>query len=61
MNKKKVGLDYTIKNGDKIVHQTSREETPVSDELPQVIKETEHFVIVNKPSSIPVHPCGNFK
>jgi tRNA pseudouridine synthase 9 len=40
---------------------TEREETPVYDTLPEILKETSDFLIVNKPSSIPVHPCGNFQ
>ena len=26
-----------------------------------MLRETEQYLIVNKPSSIPVHPCGNFR
>ena len=29
--------------------------------MPTILKETEDFIIVNKPSSMPVHACGNFK
>jgi len=30
-------------------------------ELPEVLYEDEDFVAVNKPSSMPVHACGNFR
>jgi RluA family pseudouridine synthase len=50
-----------VNNNDHIVHETTREETPVSDEAPYIIKETDNWIIVNKPSSTPVHCCGNFK
>lgn len=30
-------------------------------EPPAVIKENDQYLIVNKPSSMPVHACGNFK
>jgi 23S rRNA-/tRNA-specific pseudouridylate synthase len=43
------------------VHETIREETPIRDEKPQVILENQRFLFVNKPASMPVHPCGNFK
>ena len=61
MNNKNIDVDYVIKDGDHILHKTVREETPVYPEVPQVIKETDEYIIVNKPSSIPVHACGNFK
>ena len=44
-----------------IVHDAIWEETPISDEKPQVIMENQRFLFVNKPASMPVHPCGNFK
>lgn len=61
VNGEKVGLDYLIQDNDRICHETFREETPVTDEMPYVIKETDTYLIVNKPSSMPVHACGNFK
>lgn len=52
---------YKIKEGDKIIHNTSREETPIVADLPEVVFEDARVIAVNKPSSVPVHPCGNFK
>ena len=54
-------VDYCIQDGDYIVHKTVREETPIMMEPPAVIKENDQYLIVNKPSSMPVHACGNFK
>ena len=61
VNGKNVDSKYVLRDGDYIVHQTTREETPVCDIVPSIIRETKDYVIVNKPSSIPVHACGNFK
>lgn len=61
VNDKKVGTDYEIKNGDKIVHSVVRRETPVLRTPIQIVKQDSEVLIVNKPASIPVHPCGNFK
>jgi 23S rRNA-/tRNA-specific pseudouridylate synthase len=61
INGKTVALDYKLKDGDKIVHRTTRRETPVICDLPTVLVDNDNFVAVNKPGSIPVHPCGNFK
>ena len=62
VNGKQVSPDaYKLKEGDKIVHVTTREETPILAELPKILFENDSLVAVNKPSSITVHPCGNFK
>lgn len=52
---------YKLKEGDKIIHITTREETPILAELPEILFENDALIAVNKPSSVPVHPCGNFK
>ena len=61
VNGKNINTDYVIKDGDRILHRTWREETPIYAELPLVLKETDDYVVVSKPSSMPVHACGNFK
>ena len=43
------------------MHKTVREETPVLAEQPVILKETKEYLVVNKPSSMPVHSCGNFR
>lgn len=43
-----------------MLHKTTRNETPVLAELPELIHESENLVAFNKPSSMPVHSCGNF-
>ena len=50
-----------IQDNDYIMHVTQREETPVIDSKIEIIDETTDYLVVNKPSSMPVHPCGNFK
>ena len=58
---KKVGLDYMIKDNDKILHKTLRRETPVLATIPEILFEDERLIALDKPSSVPVHACGNFK
>lgn len=60
VNNKKVGIEYRIKEGDKIIHKTVRHETPILSVLPKVVHEDDEFVAFDKPSSLPVHACGNF-
>jgi hypothetical protein len=40
VNDKNVDEDYAIRDGDRIVHETVREETPVIDSPVEVIKES---------------------
>ena len=49
-----------LKDGDRIVHCTYRMETPILEDFPQILLENDDYIAVNKPSSMPVHPCGNF-
>ena len=60
VNAKTVPLEYTIRDGDKIVHTTKRNETPCLAVLPKVLYENDSLVAFEKPSSMPVHACGNF-
>ena len=38
-----------------------RHEVPVADCRIRVIRMTEDLVVVDKPASIPVHPCGRYR
>jgi len=53
--------EYKLKNGDRIVHHTVRREPPVTGQPIPIVAETEDFVVVNKPSSLPAHPCGAYR
>ncbi|CAK9296687.1 unnamed protein product [Gordionus sp. m RMFG-2023] len=62
VNENQVKLDYILKNGDKLQSKVHRHETPVNSHPDIVILNNDkNVVIVEKPSSIPVHPCGNFR
>ena len=47
-----------IKDNDLIEHDTLRKEPPVFNLPIKIIFEDENLLVVNKPPSIPVHPCG---
>ena len=38
-----------------------RHELPVTDERIRVVADTAELVVVDKPGSIPVHPCGRYR
>ncbi|XP_062606001.1 pseudouridylate synthase RPUSD2-like [Saccostrea cucullata] len=61
VNGKAVPLEYKIKQGDVIENNIHRHENPVSGETIEVIEDNKDVVVVNKPSSIPCHPCGNYR
>jgi 23S rRNA-/tRNA-specific pseudouridylate synthase len=59
----KVDLSYKIKGGDVLTHTVHRHEPAVavsSQEGIEVLQETADLVIVNKPATLPVHPCGGY-
>ena len=53
-------LNYLIKNGDRISHTKHRHEIPVLDDEIKIIHEDDDFLVVDKPCSIPMHPCGKY-
>lgn len=55
-----VPLDYCLKNGDVVTHNTFRREPPVAGTPIEVLRHGD-VVIANKPSTIPVHPCGAYR
>ena len=61
----KVDDNYIIKGGDILTHTVHRHEPGVavySDQSPHVriVEETDDVLVVDKPSTLPVHPCGGY-
>jgi len=61
VNTEHVDPDYVIRNGDVISHVFHQHENDIIDSKVDIIYENEDFVVVDKPSSWPVYPVGNFK
>ena len=61
VNDKTIGVDYTVQNKDIISHMVHRHELPVSAKKIDIIKEDDDWVVVDKPGSIHVHPCGKYR
>lgn len=62
---KSVTKDYAIGRGDLLQHLVHRHEPAVAlfkNEAPfvDVVAETEYIVAVNKPPTLPLHPCGGY-
>ncbi|XP_035183302.1 RNA pseudouridylate synthase domain-containing protein 2 [Oxyura jamaicensis] len=54
-------LDVVLKNNDFLRNTVHRHEPPVTAQPIQILAENDEVVVVDKPSSLPVHPCGRFR
>ncbi|XP_076983574.1 pseudouridylate synthase RPUSD2 [Tamandua tetradactyla] len=54
-------LAIVLKDNDFLRNTVHRHEPPVTAEPIRLLAENEEVVVVDKPSSIPVHPCGRFR
>ncbi|XP_006831964.1 PREDICTED: RNA pseudouridylate synthase domain-containing protein 2 [Chrysochloris asiatica] len=54
-------LNIILKDNDFLRNTVHRHEPPVTAEPIRLLAENEDVVVVDKPSSIPVHPCGRFR
>ncbi|NXL62048.1 RUSD2 protein, partial [Chordeiles acutipennis] len=54
-------LDIVLKNNDFLRNTVHRHEPPVTAQPIQILVEDDEVVVVDKPSSLPVHPCGRFR
>ena len=70
---KKVNCDYKVKGGDELTHTVHRHEPAVGlvdvisnncneklDTYPpvQIVYEDDKLLVVDKPATLPIHPCG---
>ena len=60
INEKKVSEDYLLKDNDFMTHLTIRKENPIIYQKLDIIFEDNNFLVVDKPSSWPVHICGAY-
>lgn len=61
INNERVSPDYVLKHNDLLANVVHRHEVPVASGTIDVIHLDDDIVVVNKPSSIPVHPCGRYR
>ncbi|KAM6181283.1 pseudouridylate synthase RPUSD2 [Erethizon dorsatum] len=54
-------LSVVLKDNDFLRNTVHRHEPPVTAQPIRLLAENEDVVVVDKPSSIPVHPCGRFR
>ncbi|XP_039226767.1 RNA pseudouridylate synthase domain-containing protein 2 isoform X3 [Drosophila yakuba] len=61
VNYEKVPKDYKIKHNDLLANVVHRHEVPVTSQPIKIVYMDKDIVVVNKPASIPVHPCGRYR
>nr|CAB3265780.1 RNA pseudouridylate synthase domain-containing protein 2 [Phallusia mammillata] len=54
-------LDIKFKDNDMLTSRIHRHEGPVLDTPIEIIEDSSKFLVVDKPSSIPIHPCGRYR
>ncbi|XP_055644221.1 pseudouridylate synthase RPUSD2-like isoform X1 [Toxorhynchites rutilus septentrionalis] len=61
VNYEKVPIDYRLKHNDLLANIVHRHEVPVTSQPITIVHMDDDIVVVNKPASIPVHPCGRYR
>ncbi|KAH7982068.1 hypothetical protein HPB52_002863 [Rhipicephalus sanguineus] len=61
VNNKPVGTDYRLKDNDLLANTLHRHEVPVLGAPIKILHDADDMVVIDKPPSIPVHPCGRYR
>ncbi|XP_060801859.1 pseudouridylate synthase RPUSD2 isoform X1 [Amyelois transitella] len=61
VNYESVDPVYRLKHNDLLANVVHRHEVPVTSQPITLVHIDEDIVVVNKPASIPVHPCGRYR
>ncbi|EDV26051.1 uncharacterized protein TRIADDRAFT_1807, partial [Trichoplax adhaerens] len=61
VNNKIPSANTIVRDNDVIRNTVHRHEPPVTANPIQIIKMDDDIVVINKPASIPVHPCGRYR
>ena len=60
INEKKTSKDYILKDNDFLTHLTIRKENPIIYKKLDIVFDDKNYLVVDKPSSWPVHVCGAY-
>ncbi|XP_063708142.1 pseudouridylate synthase RPUSD2-like [Culicoides brevitarsis] len=61
VNDKKVTEDYILQHNDFLSNTVHRHELPVVAQKIEIVHLDDDVCIIDKPASIPVHPCGRYR
>ncbi|VDM43903.1 unnamed protein product [Toxocara canis] len=59
--KQMTDVGYMFKNNDAVVHIGHRHEHPILAKPIEIIENDDNLLVVNKPPSMPVHACGQYR
>jgi len=61
VNYEQVDTEYRLRHNDLLANIVHRHETPVLSKPIEVVHLSEELVVLDKPCSLPVHPCGRYR
>jgi len=61
VNGENVEPGYILKNNDYVENKIHRHEMPILGSKIPILHDNDDVVVINKPCSIPVHPCGRYR
>lgn len=61
VNNERVDPGYILKHNDLLANIVHRHEVPVASDKIDIVHIDNDIVVINKPASIPVHPCGRYR
>ncbi|XP_040062858.1 RNA pseudouridylate synthase domain-containing protein 2 isoform X1 [Ixodes scapularis] len=61
VNNNPVNVDYRLKDNDLLANTLHRHEVPVLGAPIRILHQSEDLIVIDKPPSIPVHPCGRYR
>ncbi|XP_077542915.1 pseudouridylate synthase RPUSD2-like [Haemaphysalis longicornis] len=61
VNNNVVTTDYRLKDNDLLANTLHRHEVPVLGAPIRILHSSKDIVVIDKPPSIPVHPCGRYR
>ncbi|XP_043216269.1 RNA pseudouridylate synthase domain-containing protein 2-like isoform X1 [Amphibalanus amphitrite] len=61
VNYQKVDVDHRLRHNDLLANVVHRHEVPITADPVPLVHMDDDIVVVDKPSSIPVHPCGRYR
>jgi 23S rRNA-/tRNA-specific pseudouridylate synthase len=61
INHQQVHPEYVLKRNDFMTHIVERKENPIIDQKLDFVYEDDKYLVVDKPSSWPVHVCGGYQ
>ncbi|XP_046641572.1 RNA pseudouridylate synthase domain-containing protein 2-like [Daphnia pulicaria] len=61
VNYEKVDIDYRLKHNDLLANIVHRHEVPVESKIIEIVYQDDDMIVIDKPCSVPVHPCGRYR